>query len=214
MTLEALKLAGAIVGLIGGGILILRATYAAFYWFIQVNGYAKTLENIERTVKKIERTLTRLEASVNRKFGAFDQRLRAVEIGQTALEETVTTMQSHVIEMEMSKSSRKEGPEATESNSPRRLTKVGKDISRDLGLEVIAGELAEHMREKCSGLEDFEIHELSTSFIRKEYKPSADVDRLLKKYVYNEDIPRLVIFEVLALVLRDKLLEQNGLSIP
>jgi len=94
-----------------------------------------------------------------------------------------------------------------ETKSPPRLAKFGKEISSELKLESVAQGLARELAQQIIDKEDYEIHEFSANFARGEYIPSSQDDENFKKYSFSKGVPREIILEVLAIELRDKLLQ-------
>ena len=212
--LEALKWTGIALGIAASCIVVFRLIFAVCKWFVRLNDQIDSQKEIKDEISHLRTTTDGLKVDTSELKATTSEVKVTMANLQISVDQKLDAMRALLANVILNAIPKAKGSSATETNSPLTLSKLGRKISKDLDLEVIAHKLADDLKEQAIGLEDFEIHELSTSFIRKEYKPSADVDRLFKKYVYNEDIPRLVILEVLALVLRDKLLKQNGLSIP
>ena len=93
------------------------------------------------------------------------------------------------------------------SDSPLQLTDLGKRISATLGTSSIVDSLAQELQGRAKGKQAYDIQELSFGFIRDEYRPSNDIDTRIKQCAYENGIDRDEVLDVLAVELRDRLLD-------
>jgi len=94
-----------------------------------------------------------------------------------------------------------------DSDSPLHLTDLGRKISDDLEAKTVIDSLASSLRPRAEGKHAYDIQELSFSFMRDEYAPSAEVDVRIKQCAFDNGLDRDEVLDVLAIELRDKLIE-------
>ena len=92
-------------------------------------------------------------------------------------------------------------------SSPLRLTDLGKSISGRLDAPALAQDLAPLLQKRIEGKTPYEIQEMCFDYIRHEYKPPDQVEALIKACAYDNGIDRGQVVDVLAVELRDRLLE-------
>ena len=98
-------------------------------------------------------------------------------------------------------------PATVTRTSPLRLTELEEEISAEVGAKEWAEQAAEEFRESATGMEPFEIQSLSFSFVKDKFKPEPDFLRQLQASAYSAGIDLDKVYDVLAVELRDRLLE-------
>ena len=98
-------------------------------------------------------------------------------------------------------------PATVTRTSPLRLTELGEEISAEVGAKEWAEQAAEAFRESAEGMEPFEIQILSFEFVKKEFKPESYFLRILQAGAYSSEIDLDKVYDVLAVELRDRLLQ-------
>ncbi len=93
-----------------------------------------------------------------------------------------------------------------DSASPLRLTEVGQKVSDILDVSSIAEGIVPLLREEAAGKLAYDIQELCFEYVRDKYEPGAEVDARIKQCAYENGLDRDEVLDVLAVVLRDKLL--------
>ena len=95
----------------------------------------------------------------------------------------------------------------TISDSPLRLTEFGERLAKDLDATEWVNTVAKQFEDKADGKEDFEIQEMCFEYAEAEL--SDEMTRSVKRVAYEHGTPEDGVRQVLALVLRDKLLAAN-----
>ena len=219
--LEALKWTGIALGIAASCIVVFRLIFAVCKWIIRFNDQAVSQKEIKdetvdlrTTTDGLKVATDDLKAATHGLKVATSELKVSVENVQVSVEQKLDAMRDLLTNVILYAIPKAKGSSATETNSPLTLSDLRMKISKDLDLEVIAHKLADDLKEQAIGLEDYQIHELSIDFAHNKFVPASEVDQSIRRYSYQECIFREIIMEVLALVLRDKLLEQNGLSVP
>ena len=92
--------------------------------------------------------------------------------------------------------------------SPRRLTELGKEISRTLGLSSWADRAAADLREQVGGKSAYEIQESCFEYVRS-LSPDEAQDAAIKDCAFENGIEVRDVLDVLAVELRDRLLSDS-----
>lgn len=95
-------------------------------------------------------------------------------------------------------------------DSPLRLTGLGKSISKALSGRAWAEELAPELAERVRGCQPYEIHDVCFDYVRNEFEPTADLDAKIRACAYEHAMSRDQVLDVVAVELRDRLLELAG----
>ena len=99
-------------------------------------------------------------------------------------------------------------PSVIASGSPLRLTELGKKVSDSINAAALADKLAETLRTEIVGKLPYEIQEMASTHV-KEWTPPDDVDRRIKSAAYENGLKKSQILDVIAIELRDKLLQEE-----
>ena len=91
--------------------------------------------------------------------------------------------------------------------SPLQLTKFGKDISACADGRNLGEELANKLVQQVGGKEAYEIQEFSEKYMKETFDPTPDQFTRFGKCAYEHGIKYEQVLEVIAIELRDKLLE-------
>ena len=91
--------------------------------------------------------------------------------------------------------------------SPLKPNDLGKKVSDSIDAPSIAKGLAPGLRARADGKHQYDIQELCFDFIRDEYKPVEDIDKKIKQCAYENGISRADVMDVLAVELRDEVLQ-------
>ena len=105
-------------------------------------------------------------------------------------------------------------PVPARDGSPLRLTDLGERITKTLGGRAWAQETAAVLAERAQGKQPYDIQELCTAYVREEFAPTAELDAQIKACAYESSLKREQVLEVLAIELRDVLLELSGQPVP
>ena len=94
-----------------------------------------------------------------------------------------------------------------EGKSPLQLNKLGQSVSDTLGAKQWAGEIAKGLKERVINKPPYDVQEFSFNYVRGEFKPTEEQESALRQCAYEHGIEKNIALDVLALELRDKLLE-------
>ena len=73
----------------------------------------------------------------------------------------------------------------------------------------MARELAPEVRPKVDGKVPYDIQEFCITYIRDEYELPSEAEERIKKYVYDTGLDVDDVLDVLAIALRDELVEED-----
>ena len=90
--------------------------------------------------------------------------------------------------------------------SPLRLTELGKEIAVGIKAKPWAIETEPLLRDRAKGKRPDEIQDLCFEYVRHEYEPSPEMEVEIKVAAYENGIDTYQVLDVLAVVLRDRLL--------
>lgn len=178
---------------IGGGITVVATCVAAIY---KVAFFAGKWEEKEKVVDAIKRELSNIKESI-------------FEIKATI---QVLEADLQLLKINVQKLSQERDGIIEESNSPMRLANTGKDIAEKINAEKII----EDRLEKLSA-EHFADLDINLDIEAKAREISPDIfeeldeetKRVVKDVLYERGFPLPVIYPVLALILRDKIIQQK-----
>ena len=94
-------------------------------------------------------------------------------------------------------------PQVEAAGSPIRLTELGRKVSAELGAVELAQGLADGLRPRVEGKEEYDIQETCLHFAENEYEPDPGVDARIKRVAYDNGIERRQVLRVIGLELRD-----------
>ncbi len=96
-------------------------------------------------------------------------------------------------------------PAVAASQSPVRLTDLGKAISDDLDAVTWANEIAITVKDEVQGKEEYDIQHFSFKYI-DDYPYTDEEQSILRKVAYDRGVSEKQVRRVLGIELRDKLL--------
>ena len=94
-------------------------------------------------------------------------------------------------------------------SSPIKLTDLGKSISDEVGARKTAQQLSSKLIERAKDKNPYEIQDLCFNYIRDEYVPDIKLLKKLQVCAYENGVDIDKILDVLAVELRDVLLEKK-----
>lgn len=100
------------------------------------------------------------------------------------------------------------------SGSPIQLTELGRSISDDLHARDWVERTAPSLTERVRGKQPFEIQAFCFDYVKDEFEPSATLLLRLQESAYDNSIDLDGVLDVLAVELRDRLLELAGAPTP
>ena len=105
-------------------------------------------------------------------------------------------------------------PSPVAGGSPLRLTELGHAISAELDGKAWASRVAQEVKERVKGMEAYEINDFSFAYVKDGFKPSEEQEAKIRSCAYENALKREKVLDVLAVELRDSLLELAGMPIP
>ncbi len=107
------------------------------------------------------------------------------------------------------------GPRAIGDGSPLRLTDLGKGISEDINAAAWAKQQGQRLSEKVAGMAPYDIQKFCFGHVRSDqFDPGSELLEKMKASAYNRGTTFEQVENVLAIKLRDVLLEIHGLEPP
>ena len=100
-------------------------------------------------------------------------------------------------------------PVVAAESSPLRLTDFGEKIADCLGAEELADGLENVLRPLVAGMTDYDLQEECIRYVNEDYRPSEEIEERIKHCAYQNGIKTEQVLRVLALELRDRLLEDG-----
>ena len=102
------------------------------------------------------------------------------------------------------------GPNLTTKSSPTRLTEFGKTVAECVDAKGITEQLANKIQEEVKGKTNYQIQNYCEEYIRDEFEPSDETVLRFEECAFENGLKIQQINIVLALELRDRLLEMQG----
>ena len=102
-----------------------------------------------------------------------------------------------------------QGSPTVGGKSPLSLTEIGKKVSNELNMPDMAARLAPYLKSRVEGMLPYDIQEFCFDYIRDEYQLPTEYEAQIKQCAYDNGLDCDDILDALAIVLRDKLLEEN-----
>lgn len=103
-------------------------------------------------------------------------------------------------------------PATAAGSSPITLTDLGEKISREIGAKTWAADTADKIKESTKNMQPYEIQEFCKEFVNLRHKFPEELDLLIKNSAYENAVKREQVLNVLAIELRDRLLEIQNLG--
>lgn len=98
-------------------------------------------------------------------------------------------------------------PVEAAGTSPITLTEFGRSIAEEVGAREVAERLAPDVREQVRGMEPYQVQEHCLEFMTSKHAPAPELDSLINKVAYERGVKREQVLRVIAIELRDQLLE-------
>ena len=98
--------------------------------------------------------------------------------------------------------------------SPTRLTELGRSVSRALDAPAWAVAHAQGLLNRTADLTAYDIQALAFKYTGEEFKPNAAMENRIKECAFENGLKPKQVLDVLAIELRDRLLELRQLKPP
>ena len=99
------------------------------------------------------------------------------------------------------------GETTVRNESPLRLTELGEAVSRELQARQWAVTTAKGLMERTKSMEPYDIQEFCADYVRHELDSGEGLDKRIRACAYRRGLTRGQVLDVLAIELRDKLIE-------
>ena len=96
------------------------------------------------------------------------------------------------------------------AGSPLKLTKLGEEISKKLEAKKWASRTSNTLQKSVLGKQPYEIQDICFDYVRDKLEPSVEQESKIKACAYESGIDKQQVLDVLAIELRDKLLELSN----
>lgn len=144
--------------------------------------------------------------SITAKTGSFKRTLD--EIG-TKLDKVVNKLDKVVNKLDILVDRTR--ARTTESGSPLKLSEIGRRVSETINAKGIAGEHTSNLVDELRGKKRYEIQDFAFDYVYSdEFDLPIETQELLRQCAYDEALPLNDVKVVIALELRDQLIELIG----
>ncbi len=143
-----------------------------------------------------------LKSDLDKRFEAIDKQFEAIMTTISKLSERITSIDSW-----LQAQFGRVPPAIFLRHSPLGLTEYGEGIAKDLGAYTWANEVAAILQDQVQGKEAYEIQEYCFGYTKSEL--TSQLEKAVKKVAYERGIKDKDVRGVLAIVLRDKLLDMQ-----
>ncbi len=152
----------------------------------RMNGLGGRLDHVEGRLDKVDERLDRVDRKIETNSTAINQ-LRQIVFTRLNI------------------------PSVT-SESPLRLSELGKTLSEEIDAEAWVERIADQLKVSVAGKDAYEIQSFCFDYVENTDQYSDQERRTMHKVAYQRGIMAEEIRRVLAIELRDKLLEHTGLA--
>ena len=98
-------------------------------------------------------------------------------------------------------------PTSVAGGSPLQLTNLGENISKTLGAREWAEKIAVKLSERVEGKQPYEIQNICFDYVKEEFNPTDKQEAKIGMCAYENAVDRDQVLNVLAVELRDVLLQ-------
>ena len=98
--------------------------------------------------------------------------------------------------------------------SPQSLTSEGTKVSKEIGAKDIAQSIAPILSKRVQNLSEYEIQKICLEYIVNEFKPTDNIKAKMNDSAYRSGVGELAVKLVIAIELRDALLNSRDLKEP
>lgn len=97
-----------------------------------------------------------------------------------------------------------------DAQSPMRLNDLGRKITEAVDAPAWAKRTAADLRERVEGKSPYDIQQFCFDYVNNEFRPDAEQDAVIKDCAFKNGVPVSGVLDVLAIELRDVLLEDQA----
>ena len=133
--------------------------------------------------------------------GSVDQQLTNHDTWFDGLKEDIQAIRSSIQQIFL-----RLPPNTVGGSSPLRLTDLGEEVAKAIQADTWAKYQAQSLIDKMLDKRPDEIQDFCFEYV-KDYKPDESLDRAIRVAAYNHGIDRSKVLDVLAIVLRDTLID-------
>ena len=166
----------------------------------RLNGLGERLNGLDGRLNGLDGRLDRVEGGLDKVEGRLDCVERKIETNSTAINQLRQIVFT-----------RFNIPSVT-SESPLRLSELGKTLSEEIDAEAWVERIADQLKVNVAGKDAYEIQSFCFDYVENTDQYSDQERRIIHKVAYQRGIMAEEIRRVLAIELRDKLLEHTGLA--
>ena len=133
-------------------------------------------------------------------IGATDSSVKALKKSIQEIKISILKIQEDI------KGIFKQMPAVSTGGNPLQLTDLGRDISEMLGAKEWARKIAMKLKQEAKGKQPYVIQEMCFTYVTKHFDPTKEQQQKISEYDYEKELPEKMVLEVLAIELRDQLL--------
>ncbi len=174
---------------------------------LRLNGLDKRLNGLGERLNGLDGRLNGLDGRLDRVEGGLDK----VEGRLDCVERKIETNSTAINQLRQIVFTRFNIPSVT-SESPLRLSELGKTLSEEIDAEAWVERIADQLKVNVAGKDAYEIQSFCFDYVENTDQYSDQERRIIHKVAYQRGIMAEEIRRVLAIELRDKLLEHTGLA--
>lgn len=167
---------------------------------LRLNRMDERLNGLDRRLDRVDRRLDRVDGRLDKVDERLDCVDRKIETNSTAINQLRQVVFTRL-----------NIPSVT-SESPLRLSELGKTLSEEIDAEAWVERIADQLKVSVAGKDAYEIQSFCFDYVENTDQYSDQERRTIHKVAYQRGIMAEEIRRVLAIELRDKLLEHTGLA--
>ena len=184
----------------------LSVLVAFFMWRSGTRAQTKEDGRWEGEVKSSLNTFDKKLNTFDKNLNAFDKNLNKFEKRLSRVEDQIAGLYNYLLTIF--------GPKVIKSESPIVLSELGESISEEIAAQVWADKVSKTLVEEVKGKDSYEIQIFCFQYVEETAEYSDEEQRAIHDSAYKLGIKASDVRRVLAVELRDKLLEHVSLEAP
>ncbi len=174
---------------------------------LRLNRMDERLNGLDGRLNGLDGKLDRVEGRLDR----VEERLDKVDERLDCVDRKIETNSTAINQLRQIVFTRLNIPSVT-SESPLRLSELGKTLSEEIDAGAWVERIADQLKVSVAGKDAYEIQSFCFDYVENTDQYSDQERRIIHKVAYQRGIMAEEIRRVLAIELRDKLLEHTGLA--
>ncbi len=219
---------------------VLTIMFYAVSWYNEVNhdrkSFTKFIDRIDQRLDRFEKgmdqRLDRFEKRMDQRIDRMDERMSKMDQRMDRMDERIFKMDERMSKMDgriskmdlrmdnmseiLNQTNRvvrslqiQDLSKTAESKSPRRLSELGHRVSQEINAPVIVEVLLPDVWPEAKDKSPYDVQAMCFDYIF-DWKPTGEVESRIKDSAYQNGISWYETVEVIALQLRDRILERQS----